>query len=87
MSFNLGDWAKKLSCDMCAEDSGFDGELGDGDWPDPGDSDPDWGPESEEGEGGGVFDDFPTGIPLGEGMQLQPSWDDGPGLQFRWDFP
>lgn len=84
---DLGCFAECLDCELCdepLEDDELDlfdlGEIYGGDDGIPNWSDPDWGPEPAED--GGLFDDFPTGIPLGEGWELRPTWDPY-GLEFH----
>lgn len=89
---DLGCFAECLTCELCDESASdeeidlfdfgdmYEGDAdGDGtpDW-----ADPDWGPEPLEDSG--AFDDFPTGIPLGEG-ELRPTWDPY-GVEFDWEF-
>lgn len=92
---DLGCFAECLTCELC-DDPGalddddldlfdfgniYDGDAdGDGvpDW-----ADPDWGPEPAEQ--GGMFDDLPTGIPLGEDWEMRPTWDPY-GVEFYREF-
>lgn len=91
---DLGCFAECLTCELCDDTDPFDDDFdpfdfgniydgdadGDGtpDW-----ADPDWGPEPSEPSG--LFDDVPTGIPLGDDVEMRPTWDPY-GVEFRWEF-
>lgn len=82
MSFNLGNWAEKLTCELCDGEDDPDASADvDFDW----DFDYDWDSYGEEGdqEDSGLFDDFPTGVPLGDNLELAPDWNNGPGIRIR----
>jgi hypothetical protein len=89
MSFNLGNWWKELTCEICTgETGGIDLDLPD-DYYDPAWEDPDpfdlgdYSPEPDEP--GGAFDDFDIpSFPLPGGGEATPYWDDGPGINFTW---
>ncbi|MCX4240481.1 hypothetical protein [Paraliomyxa miuraensis] len=88
---DLGCFSECLQCELCQqlldEDDDLDLDLrndylddshGTPPW-----ADPDWGPEPPEHEGG--LDELPTGIPLGQGWELRPTWDPY-GLEFYGEF-
>ena len=80
MSFNLGNWAEKLECELC--DGVDNSETGDFDDYDP-DYDPGWFDDAPEPDDSDIFDDFPTGIPLGDNVEIYPTWSGGPGIGIR----
>ncbi len=91
---DLGCYAECLECELC-DDNPFENDDDDidlfdfDDDFDPGNpwDDPDfWDPDPFGGEDdGGLFDDFPTGIPLGD-TEISPTWDDGPGFEWGGEF-
>ena len=90
MSYDLGNWADKLTCELC--DGEFDDEI-DLDVPDdfyddydPWD-DPGWYDYDDPEDEGGLFDDFEVpGVDLPGGGRATPGWDDGPRGEFEWEF-
>lgn len=92
MSYNLGEWWKQLTCDMCPKpppppppDLGLPPDYHDPSW----DNDDPYGltdpsPYPEDDDDGIPEDDGLPGIPLPGGGSATPAWPGGPGFNLTW---